>query len=161
MPGWGPMASRMIPKADISDTRNPEGVREHVQSNPGSSVLVVEDDPAFLFILSEALREEGFEVLSATNGAEALALYRANADKVSLVVVDVVLPGMDGLTTATEMRKIDENVFFLFMSGYGLQGIEEIGVNIEDIPNADFFQKPFAFKDMLGRIRILVSPHQT
>jgi CheY-like chemotaxis protein len=73
-----------------------------------------------LFLFGDALREKGLHVLSAANGLEALELYRENADKVWLVVTDVIMPGMDGLTAAVEMQKIDKNVFFLFMSGHVL-----------------------------------------
>jgi two-component system, cell cycle sensor histidine kinase and response regulator CckA len=140
-----------------------DGVKEHLPLKPGSwvMVLVAEDDAAFRFLLSEALSEEGFEVLTAANGVEALELYRMNADKINLVIADVVMPVMDGLTAAIEMRKIHDNVFFLFMSGYGPERIREIGINMEDIPNAAFLEKPFAFKDMISRIRMLVPPHQT
>jgi DNA-binding response OmpR family regulator len=106
-----------------------------------------------MFILSEALGEEGFKVLAATNGTEALTLYRQHADKVSLAIVDVMLPGMDGLTVATEMRKINDDLFLLFMSGYDTEEIR--GGVIGDIPNAQFFRKPFSFENMIKRIRDL------
>lgn len=126
---------------------------------PGCSVLlVVEDDATLLHILSEALTEEGFRVFSARSGAEALALYRGNAGDICLAVVDVMLPGMDGLTAAAEIRKINDNVHFLFMSGYDAEYLKQTGMSIEDIPNAEFFRKPFAFEDMRSRIRKLVAP---
>ena len=117
--------------------------------------MVVEDDAAFRWLLGEALRYEGFEVLIAANGIEALQLYRENSDNVWLVVADIVMPEMDGLTTATEMRKIDDNVFFIFMSGYDSEWIDRIGIKMEDIPNSGFFRKPFAFREMTSRIRTL------
>jgi DNA-binding response OmpR family regulator len=142
----------MIPEANITDT---ERVEEPVRLESCSGVIVAEDDAAFRFLLGEALREEGFEVLSAANGSEALELYRKNAEKVSLAILDVTMPGIDGLTAATEMRKVDDNIFFLFTSGYEREGLKERGINMEDIPNADFLFKPFTFKDMIGRIRRL------
>ena len=142
----------MIPKANITDT---ERVEEPVHLEHCSGVIVAEDDTAFRFLLGEALREEGFEVLSAANGSEALELYRKNAEKVSLAILDVTMPDMDGLTAATEMRKVDDNVFFLFTSGYEREHLKERGINMEDIPNADFLFKPFTFKDMIDRMRRL------
>ena len=121
----------------------------------GSFVMVVEDDAAFRWLLGEALRYEGFEVLIAANGIEALQLYRENSDNVWLVVADIVMPEMDGLTAATEMRKIDDNVFFIFMSGYDSEWIDRIGIKMEDIPNSGFFRKPFAFRELTSRIRTL------
>ena len=142
-------------KANADDTRGAERVKEPGHIEPVSRVIVAEDDAAFRFLLGEALREEGFEVLSAANGNEALELYRKNAENICLAIVDVTMPKMDGLTAATEMRKIDDNIFFLFISGYEGEHLKERGINMEDIPNADFLFKPFTFKDMISRIRRL------
>jgi len=117
--------------------------------------MVVDDDTALRGMLSQVLSYNGFEVLSAANGIEALQLYRENTGKVWLVVADIMMPEMDGLTVATEMRKIDDNVHFIFMSGYDAGRIDEIGIKMEDIPRAEFFRKPFAFKDMVSRMRTL------
>jgi|PlaIllAssembly_1097288.scaffolds.fasta_scaffold235389_1 hypothetical protein len=147
----------MISEANTTDT---ERVKEPVHIEPGSRVIVTEDDAAFRFLLGEVLREEGFEVLSAANGHVALDLYRKNAENISLAIVDVAMPKMDGFTAATEMRKIDDNIFFLFISGYEGENLKERGINTEDIPNAGLLFKPFTFKDMISRIRMLGLPHQ-
>jgi CheY-like chemotaxis protein len=141
--------------SDVIDTRSAEEITASVQAESCSWVIVAEDDETLRFLLGEALSQEGFEVLPAANGREALDLYRRNADKVSLAIVDVCMPEMDGVTAAIEMRKIDANVFFLFMSGYDCEHLKEQGFSLESIPNADFLPKPFAFKDMMGRIRML------
>jgi len=142
-------------KADNTDSPGSEQVRGPVHIEPCFAVIVAEDDAAFRFLLGEALREEGFEILSATNGTEALELYRKNTQNIALAIVDVTMPGMDGITAATEMRKVDDNVFFLFINGYERERLKERGINMEDIPNADFLFKPFKFKDMIDRMRRL------
>lgn len=118
-------------------------------------IMIAEDDRAFRWLLSETLRSAGFEVLTAEDGMEALQLFRENTGKVWLVIADIYMPGMDGLTAATEMRKIDDKVFFIFMSGYDSERIDRIGIRMEDIPRSDFFRKPFSFRDMTSRIRTL------
>jgi len=130
-------------------------VGEYWQMKSGSRVIVVDDDETLRLLLQETLNEEGFEVLLAADGEEALKLYRESEGNVSVVVSDIVMPRMDGLTAALEMRKIDENVTFLFMSGCDSERIKAIGINIEDIPNSCFFPKPFGFEDMVSRIRML------
>ena len=117
--------------------------------------MVAEDDAALRWLLSEALSREGFEVLAAANGIEALQLYRENAGRVWLVVADIVMPKLDALTVAIEMRKIDDNVSFIFVSGYEPERIEGIGVRMGDIPRSEFLRKPFDFKDFMSRIRTL------
>ena len=129
---------------------------------PGCSVLlVVEDDEALLSILGEAVAKEGLRVSPARNGAEALAVCRDNADDSCLAVFDVMLPGMDGLATASELRKIKDNIRFIFMSGYGTEEITQMGMSIGTTPHAEFFQKPFVFEDMKNRIRALVREDPT
>ncbi len=123
--------------------------------NAGSGIIVADDDESLRLLLSETLKDEGFEVLLAANGREAVDLYRRSARKISLVVADIMMPGMDGLTAAMEMRKIDANVIFLFMSGCDSERIKSIGINMDDIPNSCFFPKPFGFGDMVSRIRKL------
>jgi two-component system cell cycle sensor histidine kinase/response regulator CckA len=123
-------------------------------------VLVAEDDAALLSILSEAIRDQGFEVVTATNGVEALDAYREYSDRIRIVVADVVMPEMDGLTAAVEMRKINPYLCFIFISGYGPERINEIGITIEDIPSSVFFRKPFAFKDVIAMVRELESEHE-
>ena len=71
------------------------------------------------------------------------------------------MPRMDGLTAAVEMRKIEDNVSFLFMSGHGSERIKEIGISLEDIPNSAFLQKPFAFKDMMNMIWMMRPRHHS
>jgi two-component system, cell cycle sensor histidine kinase and response regulator CckA len=117
--------------------------------------MIVEDDAGLRLMLSQTLIKNGFEVLAASDGLEALQLYRENAGRMWLVVADIMMPEMDGLTAATEMRKIDDNVCFIFMSGYDAERIDRIGIKMGDIPRSEFFQKPFAFKDIVSRIKTL------
>lgn len=139
-------------------TQTPEREKQQIYIRPGSWVLVAEDDVILRSLFSDALREKSLHVLSAANGLEALQLYRENAEKIWLVITDVMMPRMDGLTAAVEMRKINKNVCFLFMSGHDPQAIEEAVFNIDDVPNSDFYQKPSAFRDIIDRIRV-VPPH--
>ena len=151
--GWKTERSRSRNSAQTSERE-----KQHIHIRPGSWVLVAEDDVILRSLFSDALREKSLHVLSAANGLEALQLYRENADKIWLVITDVMMPAMDGLTAAVEMRKIDKNVYFLFMSGHDPQAIEEAVFSIGDVPDSTFYQKPSAFRDIIDRIR-MVPPH--
>jgi two-component system, cell cycle sensor histidine kinase and response regulator CckA len=139
----------------VTDEHDTRAFTGESPAEPRSVVIVVDDDAAFRWLLSEALTNGGFEVLTAADGMEALELYRKNAGRVWLVVADVIMPEMDGLTAATEMRKIDKNVSFIFMSGYDSERIDRIGIQMKDIPCSEFLRKPFAFKEMMRRMRTL------
>ena len=79
-------------------------------------VLVVDDDPDVLGVLTLALRHLGFEVAPAAGGEEAVGLFRARPADV--VLCDVVMPGMDGPATLEALRGLDPAVPCVFMSGH-------------------------------------------
>ena len=152
---YGAGVSGVTHDVNSAATPNIEGKENVVPNDFSPSVLIVEDDAAFLFILSEALSEGGYEVLTAANGREALAIYGQNADRIRLAIIDVMLPGMNGFTVAAEMRKSGSSLPFLFMSGYDTEEIRRQGV-MDDIPDSNFFRKPFSYEVMLSRIRELL-----
>lgn len=82
------------------------------------TILVVEDEPALLRMLGVVLRHHGFAVRLAASGAEAVAAYREHGAGVSLVLLDVQMPGPDGPETLALLRQIDPEVRCCFMSGH-------------------------------------------
>lgn len=112
-------------------------------------VLMVDDEPAQRQLFAFALRREGYWVLEARNGAEALDVAM-QAGRVDLVVSDVVMPVMRGPELAERLRTRFPEVQVLFVSGYLLG--EEIG------PNAHVMQKPFVRKDLLKQVFDIVGP---
>ncbi len=112
-------------------------------------VLVVEDEPAQRQLFALALRREGYSVLEARNGAEALEVAAA-AGRLDLVISDVVMPVLTGPRMAARLRTQFPEAEFLFMSGYL--------VNDELEPDAHVLQKPFVRKDLLDHVRRIVGP---
>jgi DNA-binding NtrC family response regulator len=80
-------------------------------------VLVVDDDPSVLTSLVRALRLRGFAVLTATTGTQAVQLYRRYRRAISVVLVDVQMPDLDGPQTLAALRQIDPDLRCCFMSG--------------------------------------------
>ena len=112
-------------------------------------VLMVDDEPAQLQLFAFALRREGYWVVEARNGVEALEAAE-RAGRVDLLVSDVVMPGMRGPEVAAKLRKRFPNVQVLFVSGFLLN--EGLG------PNARVMQKPFVRKDLLKHVFDMVGP---
>ena len=82
---------------------------------PGQRILVVEDDPSTQRALATILRQEGYPVLQARDGAEAIRLWRdSGAD---LVLMDLVMPDKDGIETIVELRASDPDIRIIAMSG--------------------------------------------
>ena len=86
---------------------------------PGAeTILVVEDEPATLKILSILLESWGYKVLLAHSGREALSVFRQNQGSVRLLLTDVVMPGMTGPELVETLRIKDPGLKVLYMSGY-------------------------------------------
>jgi len=112
-------------------------------------ILLVEDEPAVRGLFAMSLRKDGYFVLEASNGAEALAVVE-QAGRVDLVVTDVVMPIMKGTELATRLRVTYPQLRFIFVSGYVVH--EHLG------PNAVLLQKPFVRQDLVKKVSELLGP---
>jgi two-component system, OmpR family, alkaline phosphatase synthesis response regulator PhoP len=118
---------------------------------PPSRVLVVEDDPHLAAGVMENLRAEGYEVASAVDGRMALEWLGANS--CALIVLDVMLPELDGLSVCRTLREQGNNTPVLFLTARGdpadrVRGLEAGG--------DDYLAKPFHLAEFLLRVRAIL-----
>jgi two-component system response regulator MprA len=116
----------------------------------GSRVLVVEDDPPLAAMLQRVLSAEGHEVEVSGDGDDALRCARARPP--DLAVLDVMLPGADGITVC---RRLRETARFPILMLTALSGTEE-RVRGLDSGADDYLVKPFAYQELLARVRALL-----
>jgi two-component system alkaline phosphatase synthesis response regulator PhoP len=118
-----------------------------------NKVLVVDDEPDVLEFLSYNLRKEGFLVFTASNGKEGLAL--AIKERPQLVILDVMMPGMDGIETCSEIRKqpflADTIVIFLTARGEDYSQIAGFEAGADD-----YVTKPVKPKVLVSRVKALL-----
>ena len=81
------------------------------------TILLVDDDPEILWVFSKILSEEGYRVITAEEGKKALA--EIEEEKPDLVILDLVMPGMDGIQTLRKAKEIDENLLVIILTAYG------------------------------------------
>ncbi|MGA7416045.1 MAG: sigma-54 dependent transcriptional regulator [Bryobacteraceae bacterium] len=114
----------------------------------GPTILVVDDDAALAETLREFLAREGYDVEVGQTGAEALAIQAANP-RISLALVDLIMPLMDGLTLTDELRRRDPDIAVVIMTGYGTieTAVEAIKKGAED-----YITKPFDYEAMRKKI---------
>ncbi len=112
------------------------------------TILLVEDEVMVRAVAERALTRNGYTVLTAENGEAGLEIL-AREPKVDLMVSDVVMPTMDGPTTAREARKTHPDLPILFISGYAE---EQLRKSI-DIPNVSFLAKPFSVQGLAETVR--------
>jgi len=115
-----------------------------------TTILVVDDDPHILSVVSRGLHFEGYDVQIASDGAEALRIARAAPS--NLVVLDVMLPGMDGLEVCRRLRR-GTNVPILMLTARDAVPDRIAGL---DSGADDYLIKPFDFDELLARIRALL-----
>ena len=112
-----------------------------------TSVLVVEDEPGIRALMRKILVREGFEVFEASTGAEALDLLNVKGP-VSLLITDVLMPGMTGRELATQVQAADPHCGILYMSGFTADTGVETG---QFPPGSHFLQKPFTLGTLLRK----------
>lgn len=81
------------------------------------TILLVDDDPEMLWVLSKILSEEGYRVITADGGKEALT--KVEEEEPGLVILDMVMPGMDGIKTLKKAKGIDKNLLIIILTAYG------------------------------------------
>jgi signal transduction histidine kinase/CheY-like chemotaxis protein len=122
------------------------------QSSPGGSetLLVVEDEEMLLKLATYSLSASGYTVLTATDGEEALRVFKEHADEIDLVMMDVVMPNMGGKKAMEEILKQRPALPYLFVSGYSLDTGHNDFIKEKDL---HLLSKPYHVKDLLGKIR--------
>ncbi|WP_161984381.1 ATP-binding protein [Mariprofundus erugo] len=111
----------------------------------GGTILLVDDDVRVLATTREVLESMGYRVLDVTDGEQALALFRQHIDEVSLVLTDIVMPGMRGARLARELRRHVPELPIVFATGYD----PEDQIHTGDIPpDSMILAKPFSASEL-------------
>jgi CheY-like chemotaxis protein len=111
-------------------------------------ILVVDDNRTTRYMLSYSLRQEGYDVFEASNGAE--AAKRLQTESFDLVLSDYSMPGMNGLRLAMHISRIAPQTPIIILSG-------SLDITHDDVVNAggfDFVQKPVILNSLIGKIEI-------
>jgi len=114
------------------------------------TIILVEDEDMVSELTKTILERSGYTVLTASNGKEALDLYEKERDRVALVILDLIMPGMGGEQCLEELRKIDPNVKIVVTSGYPINGATK--ETIKSLASG-FVGKPYNVKNILRAVR--------
>lgn len=111
------------------------------------AILIVDDEPSIIQSLSGLLSDEGFEVIAASNGYEALKVI--DAESPDLVLLDIWMPGIDGIETLKEIKKGNPHIQVIMITGHGTI---ETAVNATKFGAFDFIEKPISFDKVIVAI---------
>ena len=113
-------------------------------------VLLVEDEDGVRSFATRALQRQGYEVLEAASGVEALDVMAENEGRVDIVISDVVMPEMDGPALLRKLRQTDADLKFIFMSGYPDGAFSK---GLEDSQSFAFLAKPFTLPQLAAKVK--------
>jgi CheY-like chemotaxis protein len=122
----------------------------------GETVLVVEDEEALREVTKRIFTRNGYEVITAANGAEALRIAAGHPGEIHLLVTDVVMPQMLGKEVAEKMRVIKPEIEVIFMSGYARPVLASQG-RLD--PGVALVEKPFSEADLLATAGKVLNGH--
>jgi CheY-like chemotaxis protein len=149
-PGVGTVFKIYFPRTTKAKQAPPVDSRPARQPKGGTrTILVVDDSPEVRGVVCRILEKQGYVVLEATRGSEAIELARAHAGGIDLIVSDVVMPETNAAALTEQVHTWCPNARVLFMSGYSDEVVMDYGV----IRAGDsFLQKPFTIDDLLGKV---------
>jgi DNA-binding response OmpR family regulator len=122
------------------------------ERSESATVLLVEDDPTLRSTLAFNLIREGYEVLTAADGPTALEVVTREGDRLDLVILDVMLPGLNGFQVLRAIRR-DYSFPVLMLSA---RGEEQDRIDGLELGADDYVVKPFALRELLARVRAAV-----
>jgi DNA-binding response OmpR family regulator len=114
------------------------------------TILVAEDDRALRRLSKDILEKNGYTVIEAVDGDDAISKFRENKQNIHLLLMDVIMPKKNGKDVYEEIKKIRSDIKALFLSGYTADHIQTKGVLEEGI---NFIFKPVSVHTLLRKVR--------
>lgn len=140
------------PRAKEALAATPEQSRHRAADLPRGTetILLVEDEPKVKDLADRLLCRQGYTVLTAANGEEAIQLAKEYSAQIHLLLTDVVMPGINGKALADQFKRIRPQIKTLFSSGYADKAILHQGLLEADV---DFIQKPYSMLELSQKVR--------
>ncbi len=149
-PGQGSTFKIYLPRLVADEDVDKTFPEKQAAAGGTETILLVEDEPTILRMTRMMLERKGYSVLPAATPAEAIALSKTHADKIHLLMTDVVMPEMNGRDLSRQITDVHPDIGLLFMSGYTANVIAHHGVLDKGVA---FIQKPFSMADMTAKVR--------
>ncbi len=148
-PGNGTTFKIYLPRTRSAGTERETGTEELLEGGT-ETILVVDDDASMRILAEKFLGMFGYRVITAVDGNEALDRFRENREMIDLVILDIIMPKMNGKDVFDEMKKINPDIKAIFISGYTRDIIHKRGLLDQSL---DFVAKPLNPKKLLLKVR--------
>jgi CheY-like chemotaxis protein len=143
-----------LPVTQSRETNFSSTSQQELPLGHGELILVVDDEDSIREITKTSLETYGYNVLVASDGIEAIALYTQHKQEISAVLIDMMMPSMDGPTTIRVLQKINPLVKIIGVSGLvsNHKMIELVGNNVKT-----FLPKPYTSNELLTNLQVVLS----
>ncbi len=157
-PGHGSVFIIYFPAEEEAADAGIEDAQEAVSEWRGYGTALVADDEKVIRNIAVALLQRfGFRVITAADGVETVDIYTENAGEITLLLMDLNMPRLNGLEATERIRHINPNVPVLFMSGYSREQVME---RFGQQSHTDFIRKPFQSSELLASIRSIMETNK-
>jgi PAS domain S-box-containing protein len=156
-PGQGSVFKIYLPTAQPEQSAPTAIPRQEPPARGSETILVIEDEDVVRNLACRGLRDQGYSVIEARNGVQALQYIEQHPGTIDLVISDVVMPEMGGRELGQSLAAIEPGLPVLFMSGYTGEDVVQRGL-LE--PEAPFQQKPFTPASLATKVRAMLDQHQ-
>ncbi len=146
--GKGSSFTLYLPVFETAESPRPPQMLER-ETDGRERILVVDDETVVRNLAERILSRAGYKVFTCENGAEAADFYRTAHASIDAVILDMIMPRLNGIDTLAELRRVNPDVKVVFLSGYA----ENIGDTLREYGAAGFIQKPFQMQELLEGIR--------
>jgi len=154
-PEQGATFKMYLPRVDALPEPPRPAVAPAADCRGAETLLVVEDEEGVRTLVRDYLQMNGYTVLEADRGDEALRIACEHSGEISLMITDVIMPGMNGRELAERMLILRPAMKVLYMSGYAETAVYRNGTLA---PGAPFLQKPFGPPDLGQKVRDVLDP---
>ncbi|MDY6905938.1 MAG: response regulator [Thermodesulfobacteriota bacterium] len=147
--GVGTTLTFYLPASNKPAVEKETSVATEIQEG-NDTILLVDDEAMILDVSRRMLTKLGYAVITAQSGAAAVDIYKKKKDDIDLVILDLIMPDMEGGETFEQLKAINPDVKVLLSSGYSINGQAQ---DIMDRGCNGFIQKPFSMKEIAPPIR--------
>jgi CheY-like chemotaxis protein len=153
-PGKGTTIRTLFPCSKSHRVTRPRAVPNRDVARGSGTVLVADDEEIVRDVAQQTLEQAGYRVLTAADGAEGVRTFVEHKDEISLVLLDMTMPGLGGEESFRALRDLRADIRVLLSSGYDEH---EVTSRFESPAPDGFIQKPYRPADLVAKIRDLLS----
>ena len=148
-PGKGSVFHVFLPAT--MDEANPirQSDQTTISRGHGETILIVDDEPEILQVIGTVLTQNGWNVVTASDGLEGVAAFLSHADQIKALITDMVMPNLDGLGLIASIRKLTPDLPILVSSGYSNEQSRE---QLSELRVNSFLKKPFSARQIIAEV---------